>query len=401
MKKLSFLLIILFISPLLAISQGYQFTEKINLPHTSVKNQYRSGTCWSWSGISFFESEALKNGVKKVPDLAPMFVVRNIYKEKAIKYVRMQGKTNLGGGGELHDVQHCLKVYGIVPMSVYPGLNYGEKKHVHGELDEVIKDYCDGVIKAYENANKRGHGRISTAWIAGLDGILDAYFGKLPQNFTYNGKNYTPKSFLSGYLKINPDNYVELSSFSHHPFYKPFKIEIPDNWLWANVENVPLNDMMSIIDNALSNGFTVGWAADVSETGFASRVGIAVIPATKLEDLSGTDRSRWENIKANDLTPQSKEFKQKPMPEKQITQQMRQIAFDRQETTDDHGMHLIGTAVDQNGSPYYIVKNSWGDYNKYHGYFYVSKPFVAYKTTAIMVNKKAIPKAVSKKLGIK
>ena len=385
---------------MLSFAQGYQFTEKVNLPHTSVKNQYRSGTCWSWSGISFFESEALKNGVE-VPDLAPMFVVRNMYREKAIKYVRMQGKTNLGPGGELHDVQHCLKEYGIVPMEVYPGLNYGEDNHIHGEIDEVIKDYCDGVIKAYENGNKRHSARLSTAWIKGLDGILDAYFGKLPEKFTYKGKEYTPKSFLKDYLKINPDDYVELSSFTHHPFYQPFIIEIPDNWLWASVDNVPLNDMMAIVDNALNSGYTVGWAADVSEKGFVSREGIAVVPATQMDDLAGTERSRWENIKPEDLKLYNEEFKKKPMPEKTITQEMRQEAFDRQSTTDDHGMHLIGIATDQNNTPYYIVKNSWDKYNKYDGYFYASKPYVAYKTTAIMVNKNAIPKAIRKKLNIK
>jgi len=398
MKKLSFILVFLLTFPILAISQGYQFTEKVNLPHTSVKDQYRSGTCWSWSGISFFESEAQKNGVD-VPDLAPMFVVRNMYKEKAVKYIRMQGKTNFGAGGELHDVQHCLKKYGIVPMDVYQGLNYGEKKHNHGELDMVLKNYCDGVIKAYENANKRGHGRISTAWINGLDGILDAYFGQLPQKFSFKGKEYTPKSFLKDYLKINPDNYVELSSFTHHPFYKPFILEIPDNWMWASVENVPLNDMMSIIDNAFKSGYTVAWAADVSEKGFVAKEGIAVIPAESKEDLGGTELSRWTNVSDKDFG--SSEFKHKPMPEKTITQKMRQAEFNRQTTTDDHGMHLIGTAIDQNNTPYYIVKNSWNKYNKYDGYFYASKPYVAEKTTAIMVNKKAIPKAILKKLGLK
>jgi bleomycin hydrolase len=397
MKKI----FISFIFSVLALSfvqaqAGYVFKDQTRLPTTSVKNQYKSGTCWSWSATSFFESEAMRLGVKNVPDISPMYAVRNMYKEKAIKYVRMQGKTNLGSGGELHDVLYTIKKYGMVPTEVYPGLNYGEENHVHAEIDEVIKDYCDGVLKAYTEGNSNGTAGLSTAWINGLDGILDAYFGKNPEKFTYQGKEYTPKTFASDYMKINPDNYMSLTSFTHHPFYENFILEIPDNWLWASLENVPLNELESTIDNALKNGYTVAWAADVSEKGFAARQGIAVIPAETKADISGTERAKWENISEEELNQQKYQFNQ-PLPEKEITQENRQIAFDRQYTTDDHGMHIVGWATDQNGAKYYIVKNSWGEYNKYNGYFYASRAFVLYKTTAIMVNKESVPKDIAKK----
>ncbi len=398
MKKFifTFLIVSLLIYNVIA-QEGYQFKEVNRLAATSVKNQYKSGTCWSWAATSFFESEALRLGIKEVPDLAPMYAVRLMYKEKAIKYVRMQNKTNLGSGGEMHDVLHTIINYGYVPTEVYPGLNYGENNHVHAEIDKVIKTYCDGVISAYSEVNANGNAGISTAWINGLDGILDAYFGVVPQKFSYKGKEFTPKSLASEYLKIKPEDYLSFTSFSHHLFYQECIVEIPDNWLWEKWHNIPLNELEMIIDNALKKGYTVGWAADVSEKGFASRQGVAVVPAESLEDVSGTERSKWENITEQELANLRYSFV-KPMPEMEITQENRQAAFDRQYTTDDHSMHIVGAATDQNGTKYYIVKNSWDEYNKYGGYFYASRAFVQYKTIAIMVHKDAVPADILKKI---
>ena len=401
MKKIiSSLVIIIAINSLIQAQNAYVFKEQNRLENTSVKNQHKSGTCWSWAATSYFESEALRLGVKNAPDLSPMYAVRLMYKEKAIKYIRMSGKTNLGAGGEMHDVLHTIKKYGIVPTEVYEGLNYGESNHVHAEIDQVIKDYCDAVLSGYNSSNKRSNAGFSTAWINGLDGILDAYFGKVPEKFNYKGKEYTPLTFASDYLKLKTDDYLNFTSFNHHqPFYDEFILEIPDNWLWKELINIPLNELEAIIDNALKNGFTVGWAADVSEKGFSSRQGIAVVPAESLAEVSGTERSKWENISEEELSTQKYLFNQ-PLPEKKITQEIRQIAFDRQYTTDDHAMHLVGWATDQNGSKYYIIKNSWGEYNKYNGYFYASKAYVLYKTLAILIHKDAVPKNILKKLDI-
>ena len=372
--------------------EGYHFTTVKELPHTSVKDQYRSGTCWAFSGLSFLESEMLRMGKPKV-DLSEMYVVYHCYIDKAIKTVRMHGNLNFGPGGAFHDVTYVLRNYGIVPDSVYAGLNYGEKKHVHGEMDEVLKNIVDAVV---ENKNKK----LSTAWEGAITGTLDAYLGQLPTTFEYKGKSYTPKTFESNYCGLNPDDYVEITSFTHHPFYSKFKLEVPDNWEWSEVYNVPLDEMMEIIDNSLNNGYTVAWAADVSEKGFStSKKGVAVVPDADVKDMTDSEQSKWEKL--TDKQKDEELYKlDKPGKEKHITQAMRQEAFDDYETTDDHGMHIIGLAKDQDGTMYYKVKNSWGDYNAWDGYFYASKPYVRYKTTCIMVNKNAIPKDIRKKLGL-
>jgi len=372
--------------------EGYHFTTVKELPHTSVKDQYRSGTCWAFSGLSFLESEMLRMGKPKV-NLSEMFVVYHCYIDKAIKTVRLHGNLNFGPGGAFHDVTYVLKNYGIVPEDVYTGLNYGEKKHVHGEMDDVLKGIVDAVI---ENKNKK----LSTAWEESVTGTLDAYLGDLPTKFEYKGKDYTPKTFANEYCGLNPDDYVEITSFTHHPFYSKFKLEVPDNWEWDEVYNVPLDEMMKIIDNSLNNGYTVAWAADVSEKGFStSKKGIAVVPDADVKDMTNSELSKWEKL--TDKQKNKELYKlDKPGKEKHITQEMRQEAFDDWQTTDDHGMHIIGLAKDQNGTMYYKVKNSWGDYNAWDGYFYASKPYVRYKTTCIMVNKNAIPKAIREKLGL-
>ena len=242
--------------------------------------------------------------------------------------------------------------------------------------------------------------KISTAWSIAFDKSADAYFGDIPEEFKYAGKKYTPKTFLSDFAAgINPDDYAEITSFSHHPFYQQFILEVPDNWLWEKVYNVPLNELQQIIDNSLDKGYTVAWAADVSEKGFAtSQKGIAVIPESSKEDMSDAEIKKWEKLSESDKEKELYKLS-KPGKEKVITQEMRQAAFDSQETTDDHAMHIIGLAKDQNGTPYYKIKNSWGPYNSYDGYFYASMPYIQYKTTAILVNKNSVPPEIRKKLG--
>ncbi len=362
-----------------ADTTGYVFTIVKQVKATPVKNQYRSGTCWSFSTISFIESELLRMR-KEEYDLSEMFPVRYAYSEKAIKYVRMHGHINFAAGGEFHDVMDVIKKYGIVPEEVYPGLDYGTKKHIHGELDAVLKNYVDAVI---ENKNKK----ITPVWHNGFDDILDTYLGVVPKTFTYKGKEYSPKSFAKE-LGINPDDFVELTSFSHHPFYTKFILEVPDNWAWDNIYNVPLDKLEDIIDNAIDKGYSVAWGADVSEKGVSVKNGIAIVPEKDYYDMTKKER---------------KHIFDKPGKEKQITQKLRQKAFDNWTTTDDHGLQITGIAKDQNGDEFYLVKNSWGSKignKKYKGYFYASKPYVLYKTIDIMVNKKAIPKKIRKKLGL-
>lgn len=369
--------------------EEYVFTDLVRLPTTSVKSQHRSGTCWSWSTLSFIESEMIRTG-KKAIDLSPMFVVNRCYRDKAEKYVRLHGDMNFGGGGANVDIPYTIAKYGIVPLNVYEGLQYGEDNHVHGEFDAVLKNYVNGVIK---NENKK----LSTAWMNGFEGILKAYLGEIPATFTYEGKEYTPKSFAKECVGLNMDDYVLISSFTHHPFYKTFAMEVQDNWLWGQMYNLPLNEMMQVMDNAIDNGYSIAWASDVSEKGFKSTDGYAIVPLASDSKLAGLEMAKWENMSKKEKEEKKKELSHQEL---NITQELRQEGFDRWETTDDHGMHIIGKAKDQRGAEYFIVKNSWGEYNKYKGYFYASKAFVAYKTMNIMVHKNAIPASIRTKLGL-
>lgn len=369
--------------------EEYVFTDLVRLPTTSVKSQHRSGTCWSWSTLSFIESEMIRTG-KKAIDLSPMFVVNRCYRDKAEKYVRLHGDMNFGGGGANVDIPYTIAKYGIVPLNVYEGLQYGEDNHVHGEFDAVLKNYVDGVIK---NENRK----LSTAWMNGFEGILKAYLGEIPATFTYEGKEYTPKSFAKECVGLNMDDYVLISSFTHHPFYKTFAMEVQDNWLWGQMYNLPLNEMMQVMDNAIDNGYSIAWASDVSEKGFKSTDGYAIVPLASDSKLAGLEMAKWENMSKKEKEEKKKELSHQEL---NITQELRQEGFDRWETTDDHGMHIIGKAKDQRGAEYFIVKNSWGEYNKYKGYFYASKAFVAYKTMNIMVHKNAIPASIRTKLGL-
>ncbi len=372
--------------------KGYEFTVVKELPHTSVKDQNRSGTCWSFSTISFIESEMLRAG-KPETDLSEMFIVWNVYNDKAQKYVRLHGNLNFGAGAGTRDVPYVIEKYGIVPEEAYLGLNYGETKHVHGEMDDMLLAQVGAVVK---NSNKK----LSAAWKSAIEGTLNAYLGELPQEFEYKGKKYTPKSFATDYVGLNMNDYVEITSYTHHPFYEPFALAIPDNWLWGEAYNVPMEDMMAIVNNAIDNDYTIAWASDVSEKGFStSKKGIAVVPDVDTKEMSDAEIAKWETLSASEKQAELYRF-DKPGKEKVITQQMRQEAYDNYETTDDHGMEIVGKAKDQNGTPYYIVKNSWGEYNNYKGYFYASVPFIEYKTMSIMVNKNAIPKSIRKKLNL-
>ena len=367
-------------------TEGYQFTELKRMPATDVKSQDRSSTCWAWSGLSFFESEIARLG-KDTVSLSPMYIVWHTYNEKADRYVRLHGEMNFSPGGAHYDVQWGIDRYGIVPMDVYTGLNYGEKVHAHVELNSLLRAYADIIVK---NPNRK----ITTAWKDGYQGILRAYLGELPQTFTYKGKEYTPLSFAQ-MLGLNMADYIQLTSFSHHPYYTSFAIEVPDNWLNGNTYNLPLDEFIAVLDKAVDKGFTFAWAADLSEKGFTN--GIAVVPTFDTKEMKDAEITKWVSLPQED---RQRQFIQQPCSEKKITQEMRQQAFDNYQTTDDHGMQIMGTAVDQAGNDYYKVKNSWGVRPPYDGYYYFSRPFVAYKTMSVMVNKKAIPAPIRKKMGL-
>ena len=357
---------------------------------TPVKNQASSGTCWSYSGLALFEAELLRLG-KPATDLSEMFVVHHSYTDKADKYVRMNGTINFAAGGSFYDVMHVWKNYGMVPKQVMAGLNYGEEQNRHGELDALTKAFVDALVK---NPNKK----LSTAWRSAFAGIVNAYLGEIPKEFTHDGKKYTPQTYAQS-LGLNMDDYVSLTSFTHHPFYSKFVIEIPDNWRWAESYNLPLDEFAQVFDFAIDKGYSIAWGSDVSEKGF-TRNGIAVNPELKVENLPGSDQARWLNISQKEM--EEKIFKMKgPQPEVKVTQALRQVGFDNYQTTDDHGMLIYGIANDQNGTKYYLVKNSWGTDNRYKGIWYASESFVLHKTINIVVHKDAIPRDIKKKLGIK
>ena len=377
MKYIITLTLALVLSGALTIAQetGYVFTMKKDLPCTPVKDQNQTSTCWCFSGISFFESELMRMG-KKEYDLSEMFIVRHTYEGKAGVYTRMHGNSNFAGGGVYNDVINMSLKYGLVPDNVYPGLNYGEKMHNHSEMDAALKGFMDGIIK---------RNKLTTAWMNGFQGILDAYLGKEPSSFTFEGKTYTPLGFMKE-LGINPDDYVIFTSFTHHPFYQPFVLEVPDNWSSGTVFNLPLDEFIGIVDNAVVNGYSVAWASDMSDRGFSMREGVAIIP-----------EKDWSTMTQDEMTDVFKG----PHPQKVITQEMRQKEFDDYTTTDDHGMHIVGLATDQDGNTFYKVKNSWGITGKYDGFIYVSKPFVMLRSTNCMVHKDALPAAIAKKMGIR
>ena len=371
----------------------YQFTTVKEIPVTSMKNQNRSGTCWCFSALSFLESEVIKAKNLKAeayPDFSEMFVVRHSYHDRAVKFVRLNGYLNMAAGSGFGDVLEVIRDYGLMPQSAYSGMNYGYDLPVQGELDAVLKGYVQAVVK---NPNRK----LTPVWPKDFDGILDAYLGELPETFVENGVTYTAESYRDA-MGINPDDYVNISSYTHHPFYSQFAIEVEDNWRWGLCYNLPLDEFMAIIDNAVENGYTVLWGGDVSEPGF-TRDGLAVLLDTEAKATTGSDQERWVG-KAEDKPAAAAEKKELPK-ELQVTQEIRQRMYDEKTSTDDHGMHLYGTAKDQNGTKYYLIKNSWGVTGAYDGTWYMSENFVKGKTLNFVVNKKALPKDIAKKLGIK
>lgn len=370
-------------------STGFVFTDvKIN-PTTPVKDQNKSGTCWAFAGVSQLEEDILRRGGKEV-DLSEMYIARTNYIDKAKKYIRMGGEINFAQGGGYADVLYTLANYGMMPEEAYSGLNYGESKHAHYEMFAAMKGYLDGVLK---NPNKR----LSTAWLPGFEGILDAYLGKLPETFVVDGKRFTPREYAD-YLGLKASEFKAFTSYTHHPFYEAFPLEIADNWRWTSSMNIPMEELKELVDNALENGYTVGWAADVSEPTFKWYEGYAVLPAERSEaDMDGTELARWVKLSDSDREKEKNKVSG-PAPERVITQADRQRTFDNLETTDDHGMVIIGTATDQEGNRYYKVKNSWDTNQIYDGFLYVSEPYFLEKTIGVLVNEGGIPKSLAKKI---
>lgn len=367
----------------------YYFTPIKDLESLDVQSQGRTSTCWTFSSLSFLESEIIRNGNKPVA-LSEMFIARNAYLEKAINYVRMHGSFNFSAGGAFHDIPHIIKHYGIVPEEIYSGLNYGSETHNHAEMDRILKAAVDVVIKNPQR-------KLTSSWKLAIEGILDAYLGKIPEEFEFNGKKYTPKSYAES-LGLNMDDYIAIGSFTHHPFYETFVLEVPDNWGFGTIYNLPIDEMEQVMDDAIMNGYSLAWGSDVSEKGFSFRDGLAIVP---LDDatikVKGKDSKGFNDAGAEKISDAFDE----PVEEKKITQEMRQEAFDNYQTTDDHGMHITGMVKDQKGTKYYIVKNSWGTKNDADGYFYASEAFVKYKTMDFMVHKDALSKEFKNKLNIK
>ena len=368
------------------------FTTIKENPITSMKDQNRSGTCWDYSTLSFFEAEILK-ATGKTYDLCESFVANKTYMERAIQVVRYHGDCQFAQGGSAEDVLHTLKTHGICPEDAmpFPGSLYGDSLNNFNEFFSLLEPYVAAVAKSTAK-------KISNQWKVGLQGILDAYLGQCPEKFTYEGKEYTPKSFCQS-LGLNLDDYVNITSYTHHPFYTTFAVEVQDNWRFPQSYNVPMDEMMQIIDNAVEQGYTVAWGGDVSEDGF-TRQGLAyAVDGKATQSLRGSDMARWLKLaptKKRDII----DSLGVNVPEITATQELRQERFDNWELTDDHGMLIFGVAKDQNGKEYYMVKNSWGETGDYKGVWYMTKTFIAANTMDFLVNKNAIPKNIRKKLGL-
>ena len=370
-----------------------EFTVVKENPITSIKNQNQAGTCWCYSSLAFIESELLRMG-KGEYDFSEMFIVHNTYLDRAEKAVRTHGDVSFAQGGSFYDVIYGMKTFGLVPEAeMRPGVMYGMELSNHNELSAVSDAVVAAIAKGRHRSLQVGADG-QPLWKKTIEAIHDVYLGERPEKFTYNGKEYTPQSFYES-LGLNADDYVSLTSFTHHPFYESFALEIPDNWRWAESYNLPIDELLEVFDNAIAEGYTIAWGRDVSEKGF-TRMGTAVLPDDSSKaDLQGSDMAKWLNLT-------EEERKNTPMPttQKWCTQEERQIAYDNWETTDDHGMLIYGIAKDQNGTEYYMVKNSWGEAGTYKGHWYASKAFVRYKTMNIFVHKNAIPKDIRKKLGL-
>ena len=363
-------------------------------PITSIKNQNQAGTCWCYSSLAFIESELLRMG-KGEYDFSEMYIVHNTYLDRADKAVRTHGDISFSQGGSFYDVIYGMDKFGLVPEAeMRPGVMYGKELSNHNELS-AVSDAVVAAIAKGKHRNLQVSPEGQPLWKKVIEAVHDIYLGERPEKFNYNGKEYTPQSFYKS-LGLNAEDYISLTSYTHHPFYKPFVLEIQDNWRWAQSYNLPIDEFMQVFDNAIMEGYTIAWGSDVSEKGF-TREGTAVLPDdAKGADLQGSDMAKWLK-----LSEEEKKVTPKPTAEKWCTQEERQIAYDNWETTDDHGMQIYGIAKDQNGKEYYMVKNSWGAAGTYNGIWYASKAFARYKTMNIVVHKNAIPKEIRKKLGIK
>lgn len=347
----------------------YQFKSEIEIPHTPVKSQDSTGTCWSFSAISFLESELLRMG-KEEYNLSEMYVVRQVYPLKATNFIRLHGYARFDQGGLSHDVINAIKEYGLVPENVYSGIRNRESRHDHREFIKVMQGMLTGVLKEPDE--------VSSIWPTALEGVLNAYLGSPPKQFKIDGKNYSPKKFVES-LDLPFEKYIELTSFNHHPFYQKMRLEVPDNWC-SNAEyyNLPIDELEKVVDHSLKKGYSVIWGGDVSEDSYASNeVGFSILP-----------------LNENDFPPD------KPVDERKISQEMRQVTFDNHTTTDDHAVHIIGMVKDQRGIPFYKIKDSWFSNGITQGYLYYSKPYFRLKTTAIMINRDALPEEIAEKLGL-
>ena len=373
-----------------ALGQGYQFTEVTRVPATPVKNQASTGTCWCFATISFLESELLRMG-KGEYDLSEMFIVRQKYMNQLRDNYLRRGRGNIGQGSLSHTCMNAFEQVGIVPEEAYRGINYDSDRHNHAELTKYLKAIADVAVATR---------RESPEYKELIDSLFDIYLGKLPERFTYEGKEYTPKSFAAS-LGLRMDDYVELTSFTHHPYYETFELEVPDNWEHARMYNLPLDELIEVADHALKGGYSICWDGDVSEKGFSFKNGVAINPEVKrVEDYSTTDRARFEKMDEGERLEEAYKF-EAPFPEVKVTPEIRQEGFESFVTTDDHLMHLTGIATDQNGTKYYITKNSWGtERNAFGGYLNMSESFVRAKTIYILVHKDAIPSGIREKLGI-
>ena len=373
---------------------GFKFTVVKENPITSVKNQNRAGTCWCYSTLAFIESELLRMG-KGEYDFSEMYIVHNTYLDRADRAVRTHGDVSFSQGGSFYDVLYGMEHFGLVPEEeMRPGVMYGDTLSNHNELTAV----SNAVVAAIANGKSRSlqsDNEGNMLWKKAIAAVHDIYLGERPEKFTYNGVEYTPATFYES-TGLNASDYVSLTSYTHHPFYSSFVLEIQDNWRWAQSYNLPIDELLEVFENAIMNGYTIAWGSDVSEDGF-TRDGIAVLPDVgKVQELSGSDMAHWLK-----LSPAEKKLTTKPQPQKWCTQAERQLAYDNWETTDDHGMLIYGIAKDQEGTRYYMVKNSWGEAGKYKGLWYASEAFVRYKTMNIVVHKDAIPEHIAKKLNLK
>lgn len=359
-----------------AQTEPYEFKEYKRNNTTAVKSQDQTGTCWAFSTVSFLESEALRVGKQNV-DLSEMFVVRNIYRQKCENYVRRQGHAQFGEGGLAHDAINAVAQYGIMPESEYPGRKDPKAPLNHSKLEKTLKNLCDEFVKQGKE------GKVPADWLTSIDQVLDAEFGKVPTKFTYSNVLFTPTSYRD-YLGIKTEDYVTITSFTHHPFWGKFILEIPDNWANGEMYNVPVSDMMRCAKNSIEMGYTVGWDADVSNEGFSAQNGLAIVPATSWKDKDGIAQTStfklWEA-------------------ETKVTQELRQQLFDRQVTTDDHLMHVVGLLDEKHSGVYYVVKNSWGEISDNKGFVYCSEAYMRQNTISFTVNKSAIPEDIARRLG--